>query len=198
MDEKVYFQAKNTLDLTVDQESMRFIHLVSPLQIVKRLGVCALLYYIFSNGHSSSRMMTLLYIGLVVVSHVATWFQLRNGSASYKNQQDHTSFIIASFLGSHIQLVDPVSQGTRSLRYDDFRCYSETEHLLFLFNSGSTLVKIDKRELCGGTKEQLIEFLHNRCPSLKKKPLNETVGMVLAAAYICTLCVFLALAIFSS
>ncbi len=197
MDEKVYFQTKNTLDLTADKESMRFLHLVSPLQIVKRLGICALLYYIFSSGHSNSRMMTLLYIGLVVISHLATWIQLRNGSAFYKNQQDNSGYIISSFLGSHIQLVDPVGQGTRSFRYEDFRCYSETENLLLLFNSGSTLIKIDKRELCGGTKEELIKFLRNRCPNLKKKLLNEIVGMGLAAVYVCTLVVFLALAIFA-
>lgn len=201
MDEKVYFQTKITLDLDFDRECTRFQRLTSRFELIRHLGICAILYVIYTSNYKHSDFLTLGYIIGIVISHVVTWLRLRNGTAWYKETLEKNGgqpvCNIISFLDANIIRVNPKTTNITVHDYSHYSHYTQTRRCLLLFGTGEQPLMVDKAELVGGTGEALVDFIHCRCPKLQKKLLSETVGMVLAAAYVCTLAVFLVLAIFA-
>lgn len=199
MDEKVYFQTITTSDLELDKVCSRYLHLTNRFEIVRRIGICGLLYYLYVSSLRNSSLWVLAYIGVVVAVHFVTWFRLRNGSPWYNEilakNGGQPNRVVISFLESKVVRVNQRVANTQAIDYRLYSYFAETEHYLFLFSSPEYSLLIDKRQLQGGTKDQLIDFLHSRCPQLKKKLVSETVGMILAGAYVSTLAVFLVLAI---
>ncbi len=199
MDEKVYFQTITTSDLELDKAGSRYLHLASRFEIIRRVGICGLLYYLYASNLQNSSLWVLAYIGVVVAVHFVTWFRLRNGTPWYHENLakngGQPNRVVISFLDSKVVRVNQRVANTQAIDYRLYSCYVELKHHLYLISSADYSLIIDIRQLQGGTKDQLIDFLHSRCPQLKKKLLNETVGMILAGAYVCTLAVFLVLAI---
>jgi hypothetical protein len=200
MDDKVYFQTKITCDLDYDRECSRIHHLTSRFELIRRLGICAILYMIYSSNYKYSALITVAYIIGAVGAHITVFFRLRNGSNWYKEMMENNGgepiCNIVSLLDTKAVTVNPKTGKCKEAAYAQCTHYSQSLHYVFLFGSVPNFL-IDITKLEGGTVEELLAFLHSRCPNLKKKLINETLGMVLAAAYICTLAVFLALAIFA-
>ena len=201
MNEKVYFQTITTSDLELDKECSRYLHLTNRFEILRRIGICALLYYFYTSNLRSGHLWVLVYIGVVAAFHCFTWLRLRNGSPWYReNLEKHDGLpnrFIISFLDDKVVRVNQRVANAQAIDYHLFSHFAETGKYIFLFASGDHSLILDKRQLQGGTKDQLIDFLRSRCPQLKKKLVNETVGMVLAAAYVCTVMIFAVLAIFA-
>jgi hypothetical protein len=201
MEEKVYFQSHVTHDLEADHEFLRFVRLTNTKLIVLRIIVCVLLcFFVWSSSILSNEWILLLYCGVFIGSHFITWLQLRKGSTNYQQSLvlNHGAPIvnILSFMDTCIRSVNPDNENVHTYDYCNVQRISETKNFLILVYKANLGVVVNKHNLTGGTKDELIAFLQSHCPNLKKKIRRDTVAKVIATLYAVVLAVVLLIGLF--
>ncbi len=200
MEDKVYFQSTITHDLAADHEIMQFSRLTNVRQIVLRVIVCILLsYFVWYTSFFDNDWTLIFYCGIFIVSHFITWLQLRKGSPSYKQHlvfnHDVPMTNIVSCTEEGIRCFNPDNGNAHTYEYCHVERISETKNFLILVCKAKLGLIVDKLNLTGGTKENFIHFLQNRCPTIKKKVRRGSAGKVLAVLYVLVLAVVLLIGI---
>lgn len=115
------------------------------------------------------------------------WFLMtRGGGIHYKrnlmlNGGKPTNDAVL-FCDDHILTLEKESGNRATILYDNIRSVSETEHLILLAMRYGTYLMVDKRGL-SCTKEELGQFLYEKCPRLRhKKVRTNKWGVILRRA----------------
>lgn len=200
MEDKVYFQSSITHDLAADREILKFTRLTNVRQTVLRVIVCVMLCVVVRTTSILETSGTLIfYCGVFIASHFITWLQLRKGSASYKQHLVYNHDVpmtnIVSCTEEGIRCFNPDTGNEHTYQYCHVEQISETKNFFILTCKAKLGLIIDKRNLTGGTKEDLVCFLQERCQAIKKRVHRGTVGKILAVLYVLVLTVVLLIGI---
>lgn len=113
--------------------------------------------------------------GIWILVESIWFFMTRGGGIHYKrslmlNGGKPTNDAVL-FCDDHILTLEKESGNKATILYENIRTASETEHLLLLKMRYSTYLMVDKRGL-SCTKEELGQFLYEKCPQLRHKKVR--------------------------
>lgn len=144
---------------------------------------------VYANG---ALFMCLVW-GLV---ELIWFFMNRGGGIHFKRtlmlnggKPTHDSVL---FCEDHILTLEQESGNKATISYDNLRSAMETENLLLFSMRYGTYLMVDKRGLTG-TREDLGQFLYEKCPKLRRKKVKRTKwGVILRrAAWVAVAATFL-------
>lgn len=192
MEQTVHFQSAVTHDLATDKEFIRCSREMSVSMAVLRAITIVLLLFLQSYySMSGPSWYMLIPTGILLVSHVIVYFRLHKGTLAYRQRLVDNNGMpmrnVLSFLDDHIRAVNPDSGNVYTYRYDQFRQIVEAKNFFILISKLKQAILIDKRTLTGGSKDALVEFLHTRCPDLKKHVSKGTLGRTVNIIYVIVL-----------
>ena len=198
MEDTIRYQCHVVHDLALDREFTGFRRIVHLRLIILRVLICLLLGYytsVFTTGWYLF-IFALFFIAVEIYNFVS----LLSGKRFYKRIQvsnqgkpyDH----IISFKDGEICIEESSSGNVKNFSYDHLRYVNETKNLLILILTTGICILVDKRTLTGGSKEDFVAFLKERCPKFKGNASKCTVRKIITAIYAALLIVVLFVGLF--
>lgn len=178
MEEKTVFQAEVRYDLeTYGEFNKIFTFTHSRTTICGIVYVLCMLYLLSALDFSAKFIlaMSLFTLGFEIFH----WFRNRDGGIPYKRMlRNHgqipgyrITFGECGIVTANIDTGKEVPH-----RYADIRYLMETKRLLIPVDDLKTCHIIDKATLTGGSPEELVSFLREKCPKLKKRVRRGHMG----------------------
>jgi len=137
--------------------------------------------------------------GIWTLVEIIWLFMTRGGGVHYKRNLmlsgGKPTNDAVLFCEDHILTLEKESGNKATILYDNIRRVSETDNLLLLSMRYNTYLMVDKRGL-SCTKEELGQFLYEKCPKLRHKKvrthkwgviLRRTAWVVVLVSFLCAL-----------
>lgn len=123
-------------------------------------------------------LLSLLWLGL----HLFRWFRSRNGGLDYQRLLRSNNGIIPRQIvlveESGIKSQNPDTGKDICDNFDSIRYMMESSNLLVLVNDLKMCHILDKRNLQGGCRGELVAFLRQKCPRLRKHIRTGRLGRI--------------------
>ena len=194
MDENKEIRSEVTYDLPCHKELVRLNVQTHPTNIV--LWVITLICILYSlsvmDNPRTAKLFQLLPLYFIIVRTV-TYFKNRDGGKAYKRvlyqnngKAPHSTIILGE---TSITSCNLDTDSKLYTSYSDIRYLAESENLLALVTNLKLVHLIDKNTLSGGSREDAIALLRQKCPKLKKRIrtglLGRIIGVLLYIALFC-------------
>lgn len=141
------------------------------------------LYILSSADNSRTAKLFLLLAAYITIVRAVTYFMNRDGGKQYKRSLYQNNGNIphnAIILGETSITTHNLDSGSKLLTaYSDIRYLTESEHLLGLVTNLKLVHLIDKNTLSGGSREDVIALLRQKCPKLKKRIRTGIFGRII-------------------
>ncbi len=183
MEDKITFQSEVHYDLATYREFGRIITFTTP-----RTTFCGILYvlcmlYLLSALDNSFTAKTVLAVSLFSLGvGFYQWFRNRDGGIPYKrmvrNNKDHIPHYRTTIDATGITSRNLDSGNEVTYSFTNFCRVLESKRLLVLVDDLKTSHILEKSTLAGGSPEELVCFLREKCPKLKKRVQKGRVGRV--------------------
>lgn len=183
MEEKVYFQSEYQYDLSAHKEFNQItMNSMGTAGIMNCLSALCILY-LMTAGIGNLAMILLLVLGIFyLATGLLRWYRNRDGGIAYKQilhrNGDAPPRQIVTLTETGIQGFNPVTENQIRDPYGNIRTLMETKNLLILVTDVKMCHILDKRSLSGGSREELIAFLREKCPKLGKSIKTGRFGLV--------------------
>lgn len=183
MEEKNYFQSEVHYELSMHKEFTKLNTLAYGRNILLRsFSVVCLAYLLSSFNSRYTIILFLLLSAFYLIMFLVPYFKNKDGGLAYKqalHRNDgepphHLTSLAEDGIRSRNMKTDNVTFDS----YDQIRFIMESKNLLVLVTELKMCHIIDKRTLAGGSREELVAFLQEHCPKLKKRIKTETLGRV--------------------
>ena len=183
MEENIKFSSEVCYDLATYKDFSRINTYTIP-----RVTFCGLLYvacmtYLLCTMAYSFSAKSVLILSLVTIGIcVYQWYRNRDGGIEYKRMLRNHGQIphyLITFGESGIVTKNMDSGNEIPHRYTDMRYMMESKKLLILVDDLKTAHMVDKSTLTGGSREELVSFLRQSCPKLKKRIRKGGIGRIL-------------------
>lgn len=171
------FKTETIHDLTLHREFQKsYNHSRTVLSLILLLGGLLLAYDI--RYISLAPFISYYYLGLAVFLLILYFIRnSRKGGIQYKRmllsnngKPQHT---IISMEEDGIVCADHDSANRYTYPYTYFRSIIASDNLLILVMAHRTCLILEKRWLKGGSVDELIAFLFEKCPNIKRKKLRK-------------------------
>lgn len=183
MEEKTVFRSEVRYDLATYRDFVRINTYTIP-----RVTFCGLLYvacmtYLLSQLENSFAAKVVLVLSLFALGLWAfRWHRNRDGGIQYKrmlrDNKDEVPHYQITVEEGGITIKNLSTGNERSGSFANIRQILETNRLLILVDDLKIAYTIDKTTLTGGSPEELVCFLREKCPKLKKRVQKGSVGRV--------------------
>lgn len=168
-------KAETILDFPVYQEFQRSYTYSNALTVAARIVLILTSVYYICQFDSP-----MLLFGFVLISAVYLITQLiqnrRGGNTQYKrmlaSNNGKPNHFVLQFREEDILDTNQDSGNVYTYRYDQIRQLINTPKLLLVVLQYRLCVIIDKEKITGGTPEELMDFLLQRSPNMKKKKVQ--------------------------
>ena len=183
MEENIKFQSEVCYDLATYKDFSRINTYTIP-----RVTICGLVYvacmvYLLCTMEYSFSAKSVLILSLVTIGIcVYQWYRSRDGGIEYKRMlrnHGHIPRYLITFGESGIATRNIDSEKEISHSYANMRYMMESKKLLILVDDLKTAHMVDKSTLSGGSREELVSFLLQRCPQMKKRIRKGGIGRIL-------------------
>lgn len=184
MEEKTAFQSEVRYDLATYREFNRIsIFTTSRTTCFGILYVLCMFYLLSALEYSSTAKMVLALSLFSLGTGIYQWFRNRDGGIPYKRvvrgNKDHIPHYQTTIAETGITSRNLDSGNEVSYSFVDFRSVQESKRLLILVDDLKTSHIIDKSTLTGGSPEELVSFLREKCPKLKKRVRKGYLGRII-------------------
>lgn len=184
MEENIKFQSVFTYDLEAHKEYNKLLnHAMGRNSILRAISSVCIVYLLLGF---QSRFSILMFLGLTVfyaaVNLIPLW-RNRDGGLVYKQvlhqNGGQAPQHIVTFTEEGVRSTNPLRDNFVEDSYADVRYLMESEHLLILVTELKMCHIIDKRNLEGGSCQELVAHLRTVCPKLKKKVRKGRFGKII-------------------
>lgn len=174
MDERSPIQSRVYYDLDLHKEYARLTSqanlLSTVLWCVNLLGIL----YLFSGFDRPFTVKTFLLLALYfLIVRLYLYFKHRNGGAVYKRilYQNNGNVPLQTILfeESTIRTRNEITSCDLLTSYDGVRFLAESKNLLLLVTDLKMVQIVNKNTLSGGSRDDLISLLRQKCPKLQKR-----------------------------
>lgn len=184
MEENKEIRSEVTYDLSCHKELVRLntqTHTANTLLWVLTL-ICNL-YILSTADNPRTAKLFLLLTAYITIVRTVTYFMNRDGGKQYKRSLyqnngniPHNTIILGE---SSITTHNLDTDSKLLTAYTDIRYLTESENLLGLVTNLKLVHLIDKNTLSGGSREDAIAMLRQKCPKLKKRIRTGVFGRII-------------------
>lgn len=198
MEEKVRFRSDLQYDLPKYKDlSSLTIQVQLPNTIAYLFASLCMIFLIFMLRYGT-RPMTLILLSLFWLGALGfRWYRERSGGIGYKrllHSSNETPPLIRIILDdSGMKTINLTINQEVTTQFAALRYMMESRNLLVLVDDLKLCHPIDKRTLEGGSREELLAYLRENCPKLKKRIRTGWFGRI--SQYLCIAVAILALLI---
>lgn len=181
MTERKSFQSIVTYDLPTYKELMKGMWNAMPLtKILQIVIIIYLMSHVLAIPFSGDTVVyiyeALALVGVYIVAKLIN----RNGGIQYKQMLSTNNDRIPRYCLTisealiHAENLDNGNKDTYG--FEKIRVVGETENLVFVLLEHRLGIAIDKRTVTGGSVDELIQYLLQSCPNLKKRKVHSANG----------------------
>lgn len=181
MENKPRFTAETVTDLPLFREYRTLSVDTYGRNIVSHL--VRLLIVLFYITNMDNNLFILFYFVFLIVLLLMEWQNHRknkDGGKEYRQllfeNQGNAPHRLTCFEEDHLYTRNLRTDNERTIPYSHFVKLLESRNLLVLILDVDLSLLIDKRSLTGGTSGELVAFLRQKCPNLKKKVSTGALG----------------------
>ena len=196
MEEAKHFQSEMKYDLPTYREFQKLnvqAHLRNTIMYL--IVTLCLLFLIFMLRYAANPVTLLLLSLLWLGVHLHQWHRIRSGGVEYKRMLRSNNGLPPEIRvivdDSCIKTLNLNSSQEVTTPFTALRFLMESKNLLVLVDDLKMCHPVDKRNLEGGSAEELTAYLKQNCPKLKKRIRKGLLGRI--AAYLCVAISVLAL-----
>ena len=183
MEENIKFQSEVCYDLATYKDFSRInTYTITRVTICGLVYVTCMVYLLCTMAYSFSAKSVLILSLFTIGICVYQWYRSRDGGIEYKRMLRNHGQIphyLITFGESGIVTKNMDSGNEIPHRYTDMRYMMESKKLLILVDDLKTAHMVDKSTLSGGSREELVSFLLQRCPQMKKRIRKGGIGRIL-------------------
>ena len=185
MEENIKFRSDFYYDLAAHKEynkllrnSMTFNTLMSGITFACMLFLLTLL------DNTRTLVMTLIINGFWIVYRLVLHLRGKDGGIVYKqilhSNEDNIPHQIITLTETGIRSRNPRLEKEVHDPYENLRYMMESKNLLVIVTNLKMCYILDKRYITGGTREEMIAYLHSQCPKLKKRIKTGRAGSIIS------------------
>ena len=184
MDEKNYIQSEVTYDLPCHKELVNLNIQTHPTNIILWVFtlICILFTLSITDNPRTAKLFLLLPVYFAIV-RVVTYFRNRDGGKVYKRHLYQNNGAVPHNLiilgDTSITTCNLHTDSKLYTSYSDIRYLAESKNLLALVTNLKLVHLIDKNTLSGGSREDAIALLRQKCPKLKKRIRTGLFGRII-------------------
>lgn len=183
MEENIKFQSEVCYDLATYKDFSRInTYTITRVTICGLVYVACMVYLLCTMAYSFSAKSVLILSLVTIGICVYQWYRNRDGGIEYKRMlrnHGHIPRYLITFGESGIATRNIDSEKEISHSYANMRYMMESKKLLILVDDLKTAHMVDKSTLSGGSREELVSFLRQRCPQMKKRIRKGGIGRIL-------------------
>lgn len=183
MEENIKFQSEVCYDLATYKDFSRInTYTITRVTICGLVYVACMVYLLCTMAYSFSAKSVLILSLVTIGICVYQWYRSRDGGIEYKRMLRNHGQIphyLITFGESGIATRNIDSEKEISHSYANMRYMIESKKLLILVDDLKTAHMVDKSTLSGGSREELVSFLLQRCPQMKKRIRKGGIGRIL-------------------
>lgn len=184
MEEKAVFQSEVSYDLATYKEFERINASTTPrVTFSGLLYVICMIYLLFMIEHSSTAKAVLALSLFSLGVWAFQWYRNRDGGIGYKRMlrgnNDQVPHYIITIDENAVTIKNLDSGKETPYRFANMRYLLESKRLLVLVDDLKTAYTIDKTTLTGGSRDELVRFLFEHCPNMKKRTRKGRFGCVI-------------------
>ena len=184
MDEHTPIQSQVNYDLPMHKEFSRInADAYGRNTLFLSLAVLCVLYLISSFDSSFTVRMFLLFSVVFSVIQLVSWYKNKDGGLQYKqtlhNNGGHPPRQLVTLEADGLRQRNLDTDNEQLEAYDSIRFLMESKNLLICATELKLCFLIDKRTLTGGTRDELVALLREKCPNLKKRIRKGTLGRLM-------------------
>lgn len=196
MEETKHFQSEMKYDLPTYQEFQKLNVAAHLRNTIMYFSVALCLLFLIFMLRYATRPSTLLLLSLVWIGiHLHQWHRSRSGGVEYKRMiRSNNGFppeVSVAVMDSCVKTRNLNSSQEVTTSFSSLRYLMESKNLLVLVDDLKMCHPVDKRNLEGGSAEELTAYLKQNCPKMKKRIRKGNFGRV--AQYLCIVICVLAL-----
>lgn len=183
MEENICFQSEFTYDLPAYREFTKLNLEAHVRNTVMYISVSVCLIYLICMLDYVTSPLILLVLSLVWLGvHLLQWHRGRKGGLDYKRLlRSNNGVLLRQMIlveESGIKARNPDTEREYTDTFDAVRYMMESKQLLVLVNDLKMCYVFDKANLQGGSRDELVAFLREKCPKLRKRIRNGTLGRI--------------------
>jgi len=171
MEEKE-FRTENTLDFKFYKEFLKGLG-GTTISLIKIVGVLSIVVFIFNILMKNYDILVMWIIVLLLLCFISDIVIRKINKIRYnKMTLSNKNLPIKNILTigkDGIKIINPDSNNKTEYTFDSINSIVETKNMFILKMNYRMGMVIDKNNLTGGTKEEFIEYILNKCNNLKKK-----------------------------
>lgn len=178
MEEKTVFQSEVQYDLTTYREFSKIYTFANSRTTISGIVYVLCMLCLLSALDFTAKFILALSL-FTLGFGIFQWFRNRDGGIPYKRMLRNHSQIprYRITFGEYGIVTANIDTGKEvSHKYADMRYLIESERLLIPVDDLKTCHIIDKTTLTGGSPEELVSFLREKCPKLKKRVRKGHMG----------------------
>lgn len=191
MEEQSRFRSDFYYDLPAFQEFNKLLnHSMGRTTFMNLLTMLSMLFLLTQLDNTITLMVTLILSIYFLLYHLFRYVRGRDGGVTYqqilRSNDDSIPHQIVTFGEEGIRSRNPRTGNDILDTYESVRYLMESENLLVLVTDQRMCHIVDKRFISGGSLEELIAYLRQRCPRLQKKIKNGKLGRIVSIALLVT------------
>lgn len=175
-----HFRTETILNYSVYKDFQRSYACVNPITLSARMLLILASFYYMGNFDSPIMLSGFLLIaGIILLSQLIQ--NKKRGSVQYKrmllSNNGKPNHSVCEFTDTRIVDTNQDTGNTYTYQYDQVRYLIDSPKLVLVVLKYRLCLILQKDSITGGTTEELLNFLTERCPDCKRKAKRITFGL---------------------